>query len=518
MKLLRRRTVKYIFLAALCLTAGMLLCGCGASGSGREGRSDQESEFWEKFAEAVQEKSSGETQSGRENTFLDDLAEAVQADSKAGKLPGGEYASEEDPLGAILEKLKAQVDAYTDENGLSWEAGEIRRYDAQYDVLYGEDIVSARLSYAPIPGLGLHIWVGWRQESRTMAYCNVDLPDDTDGAALLAVIYSDQVAEGMEAAVSACRESEGWEYEPDESLAEKYKYEYPYRYRIRSAGTAALFTSEKASRLYFLGGELQKEGDLLYFLDGPEAVIYGFDYDFYYAAASDPEGGTQDLFLPEELGGRPVTRIRLSLCDGWRTVQRATRMRWFVIPDTCREVDVEFESGDYILPEGVETITFTYHDYVMDNATFDNINMARKIGYTQILSLSRGAEVMLSDELYGREVCISTYWGSDLAALAEKWRRSRWSVSYLDVADGSWEETRKALSGKSREKLAELAADSAEEAEALLAEKSEEELMALLKARWEDMMEDAGETPEEAKELFRTIKAGDYSRYMSEVR
>ena len=62
------------------------------------------------------------------------------------------------------------------------------------------------------------------------------------------------------------------------------------------------------------------------------------------------------------------------------------------------------------------------------------------------------------------------------------------------------------------------AAVSAEEAEALLAEKSEEELMALLKARWEDMMEDAGETPEEAKELFRTIKAGDYSRYMSEVR
>lgn len=431
-------------------------------------------------------------------------------------LAGQELAAEADPLGRAVENIHAALAAYAETAetelpvGVLATDGRARVYETVYDPLYGEDVTTVRIELSD--AFKAYVWVGWRQETGALAFLHLDIPQGVDREALTAAVYSDSVAQGIEESVAKCREVQPFEQRLTGDGSKDFSITFHRFYEVRSAGGMALMTAGDGSvRLYWLGGDLKLDGDYLYFLDGGEAVIYGLWYDFF-----DQEREGEDLYIPDTLGGCPVTRVRLSPCDGWVSAAGLFEPSWVSLPTTVREAAVEFDGGQFVIPNA-RRLSVMFRPYAKERS-ISGFSMM----FTRFLCLNRDMETFATPEdmLPSNQFYIYAYWGSAIARYAEL-RSRNYRLSYLDTVDGSWEQIEAAIRDRSAVELAVLAGGTPEDVEGLtdediLAAVSREDLMAQARSRWDDAVggELTEEAPQELRDALASARKGDTKAFI----
>ena len=397
---------------------------------------------------------------------------------------GSEYASEPDPMGAFMENLEEQLHAACDTIGLSWGRADVTRQGAIYGGVLVDEQVDAGYLYlykSAADGGDLLLVAGgsWALESDRIDEVFVQFIDEEAKAAsdqLMAAVYSDAVASGLGKAYEGCRQAE------------------EIHHGIQSSDTATLSIQERTSytNMQFFG--LRREGDILYFLEGDEAVVWGF-------SLKEDTYKLPDEIIPEELGGCPVTRVDLTarstdLMYGREDIVQGT---YIAIPATAEVVGIrQSMSVTYLIPEHVKTL------YVPAIAILQNSG-------TTILAAGRDMRVVINNRkgILASGPSIQAYYGTDLARLAEN---MRWNLTYLDTFDGRWEDTEKMVS----ERLDQYEAEDPEAYNDLVEGIGRDGLMDQVKENWEDIVLDASDPGKESLVAYQHFKVGDYTPIMDQ--
>lgn len=281
---------------------------------------------------------------------ISDSEEDESEDKGKDFVPAGqEYADEEEPAKAVVERISEKAENMLEEEGFIFEKGIITDYSV-YSVEVGEEIDIVDILYYfgkddKQTDNMLDLFAYWKRDSKEfyLTGFNFDMKEENGDSEdlrkqLKEVVFSDDIIEGISDAYDVCMDGKSIIYKGERNTKTNIHYSGRSVVAMHQRESEDSNGEEMVYGVY--NGELHDKDGFFYADEDGEAVII--------------REKKQGPFIPEEVDGLPVVRFVLN-------AEELEEASFLAVGSTVKEFGCNLNSCDeekvLFLPENVEVIT-----------------------------------------------------------------------------------------------------------------------------------------------------------------